>query len=137
MGIRWQELIILKASTTISKQFPNVSILEPCEKEWDKLLRTSGVEQKYTDLLIRRLALLSTLGAEMACSARSDWFELIEPTVYSMRFDRIKPINLRILFTEEDGQILLCAFNEQNSSDYKRAARLARNRMESARNDNE
>lgn len=86
--------------------------------------------QLKSKLNSRLLFLSKNLGRE---TQHREWFEHLKDAEYkSMRFANVKLLdNLRILYgIANDKAYLLVAFTEQNTSDYKRALRVAKNRAE-------
>ena len=107
------------AVSVLEKEFSN-AVDEPwnIEPPW----------KRYQSKLIQNLVILSE---QLEQAIRLREFEQLEKDIYSIRHPNT-PKNVRVIYTIYEGNvILLHAFLEKNDSDYKRAIRIAKKRLNS------
>ena len=110
----------------------NVYALSVVQKEFRKAVneqwKSNPPWQRYQKKLIQDLAVLSV---EKECAIDLPQYEKLadEDRLYCIRHPETKK-NVRVIYTIAEGAIiLLVAFLEKNDGDYKRAIRIANNRL--------
>lgn len=100
------------------------------QKDLFDLLACSGLEKDVFLVLLMQLRKYDALGRTQAEQLHE--FEPIDPRLYSMHISKGKKFNIRILYAYLNGngqRVLLHAFWERSSSDYKKAISVAYRRL--------
>lgn len=116
----------------------DIVVLPSCADEIDQLIGKSGIEFDFADNFDTRVRLLERYKKD-CIRLQTKKFEKIsgQKNLYAIRFKLT--INLRILFSFENGNIvlLLCAFAEnRGESDYQNPIKTALARQKTYREEN-
>ena len=113
----------------VASGLTNIYSLSTVQKEFRNSVKDEEPYPRYQKKLLQDLAVLEDLKEEAITLPQ---FEKLtgEDRLYSIRHPRSQK-NIRLLYTIEEGTIiiLLCAFLEKSTNDYKKAIAVAKKRL--------